>query len=82
MTDAISSSDSFSRRRAAARWPRLLGPGLVDALGRHRHVGQDGHLVGRDVDEPAAYREEPLTPVLLDDDLAGDHLGDERDVHG
>ena len=54
LTDAISSSEIVSRRRAAAR-ARFFGPGFVDALGTHRHVGHDRHVVARDLDDAIEF---------------------------
>src|SRR6266850_1283360 len=61
---------------------RLLGLGLVDALGRDGHVGEDGHAIARDLHQPLSDRQELIASGLACDELARHQLRHQPDVLG
>src|SRR5688572_33397732 len=59
---------------------RFLRLGLVDALGRYRHVGDDRDGSAGDLDEPLADGEKRLAGALPQDDFARDDSRHQRHV--
>ena len=78
--EAISSSDSFSRSRAAARARASSTFASSMLLGGDGHVGDDLDAARRDLHEPFADGERFRLALVDHDDLARHDLGDQVHV--
>ena len=80
LTDATSSSESFSLEAGFGALTCFLDFGLVDLLSRNGQVRQDGHMIARDFDQALADGQEIVAAVLAHNDLARHHLRHQGDV--
>src|SRR4030095_108047 len=80
LTEATSSEEILSRRRAAAALARFFGLGFVDVFSSDSHIGDDIHTVTADFHKSLSDCQKLITAVFAHHQLSRPHLGHHSDV--